>query len=51
MNHFVKLVNFEVKRFWKLFCTLLAVVVVAQIVGAIVTSLQYMGNAKEIMRY
>lgn len=50
MNHFVKLVNFEVKRFWKLFCTLLAVVVVAQIVGAIVTSMQYMGNAKEIMR-
>lgn len=50
MNHYVKLVNFEVKRFWKLFCTLLAVVIVAQIVGAIVTSLNYMNDAKEIMR-
>ena len=39
MNHYIKLVNFEVKRFSKLFLSLVIAVVAAQIFGAIITSL------------
>src|SRR4051812_22546369 len=50
MNHYLKLVNFEVKRFWKLFIALIPIIIVTQIVGEIITSLTYRNNANEIMR-
>lgn len=49
MNHYVKLVNFEVKRFWKLFVTIVIVVGLAQIIGAIINSLSFKNHAKETM--
>ncbi|MER2113351.1 MAG: hypothetical protein ABS960_11720, partial [Solibacillus isronensis] len=49
MNHYIKLVNFEVKRFSKLFLALIIAVVAAQIFGAIITSLHYVSNAETTM--
>lgn len=49
MNHYIKLVNFEVKRFSKLFLSLIVAVVAAQIIGAIITSLHYVSNAEKTM--
>lgn len=49
MNHYIKLVNFEVKRFSKLFLSLIIAVVAAQITGAIITSLHYVDNAEKTM--
>ena len=49
MNHYIKLVNFEVKRFSKFFLSLIVAVVVTQIIGAIVTSLHYVNNAERTM--
>lgn len=49
MNHYVKLVNFEVKRFWKLFVTIVIVVGLAQIIGAIINSLSFKNRAQETM--
>lgn len=50
MNHYLKLVNFEVKRFWKLFIGLITFVIVAQLIGAIITARNYMKYANENMR-
>lgn len=49
MNHYIKLINFEVKRFSKLFLSLIVAVVAAQIIGAIITSLHYVSNAEKTM--
>lgn len=49
MNHYVKLVNFEVKRFSKLFLSLVVAVVVAQIMGAIITAVTYVRTAETRM--
>src|SRR5690606_7320424 len=49
MNHYIKLVNFEVKRFSKLFLTLIIAVIATQITGAIVTSSLYVSNAETTM--
>ncbi|MEK4387077.1 hypothetical protein MKZ25_15030 [Solibacillus sp. FSL W7-1464] len=49
MNHYIKLVNFEVKRFSKIFLALIIGVVAAQIIGAIITSLHYVDNAETTM--
>ena len=49
MNEYIKLVNFEVKRFSKLFYTLVVVVIVAQIIGAFITSSSYMERVKSRM--
>ena len=49
MNHYLKLVNFEVKRFSKFFLSLIVAVIVTQIIGAIVTSLHYVNNAERTM--
>lgn len=50
MNHYLKLVNFEVKRFWKLFIGLIVYVIGMQIIGAIITARNYMKYANETMR-
>lgn len=50
MNHYLKLVNFEVKRFWKFFIVLIPIIIVAQIVGAIITARDYVKYANETMR-
>lgn len=49
MNHYLKIVNFEVKRFWKLFVTIVIVVGLAQIIGAILNSFSFKNGAKETM--
>ncbi|MFL0583335.1 hypothetical protein ACH0B6_12215 [Solibacillus silvestris] len=49
MNHYIKLVNFEVKRFSKFFLSLIVAVVAAQVIGAIVTALHYVSNAETTM--
>ncbi|WP_339172989.1 hypothetical protein MKY51_13740 [Solibacillus sp. FSL R5-0691] len=49
MNHYIKLVNFEVKRFSKLYLSLIIAVVAAQIIGAIITSLHYVSEAEKTM--
>jgi len=49
VNHYIKLVNFEVKRFSKLYLSLIIAVVAAQIIGAIVTSSFYVSNAETTM--
>ncbi|MGN7477468.1 hypothetical protein ACTHOQ_06405 [Solibacillus silvestris] len=49
MNNYIKLVNFEVKRFWKIFATLVIVVALAQMIGAVLNSFSFNSRAKEIM--
>lgn len=49
MKNFVKLLDFELKRFMKIFLTLIGIVIISQIVGVIVESNQFMDMAnKEI---
>lgn len=47
MNRYLKLVNFEINRFAKLFAVLLGITLVAQVVGVIVMSKQYLDRANE----
>lgn len=47
MKSYLKLVNFEINRFAKLFGVLLGITIVAQIVGVIVLSKKYLSFAKE----
>ena len=49
MNDYLKLVNFELKRFSKLFLALVVIVIIAQIVGAFITSWSYMDRVKRMM--
>ena len=49
MNDYLKLVNFEVKRFSKLFLTLIVAVIVAQLIGAFMTSFSYMDRVETTM--
>ena len=50
MNNYLKLVNFEIQRFWKLFVTLITFVVVAQVSGAIIASFSFANEAQSRMQ-
>lgn len=47
MNRFIKLVNFELSRFMKIYLVLIGVTIVAQVAGVIVKANQYMGDANK----
>lgn len=47
MNRFIKLVNFELSRFMKIYLTLIGITIVAQLVGMIVKGKQYMSRANQ----
>lgn len=50
MSNYLKLVNFEVQRFLKIFVALVAAVVTAQIIAVIIDALSYMDRAKTTMQ-
>lgn len=50
MNHYLKLVQFEVQRFFKLFVFLVATVVTAQLIGATISSFSYVNRAQTTMQ-
>ncbi len=50
MNNYIKLVNFEVRRFWKLFVTLITFIIVAQVSGAIIASSSFANEAQSRMQ-
>lgn len=50
MNNYLKLVNFEVKRFLKIFIFLISAVVITQIIGAIISSNAFLDEVKTLMR-
>lgn len=50
MNRYVKLVNFELSRFIKIYIALIAITIVSQLTGVIVLSKKYLENAKQIMQ-
>jgi len=47
MNRFLKLVNFEFTRFWKLYLVLIGVTILFQVVGIIVESQMYLSRANK----
>ncbi|WP_010529266.1 hypothetical protein [Lentibacillus jeotgali] len=47
MNRFVKLVNFELSRFMKVYLTLAALTIIVQVAGVIVKANEYMAKANE----
>jgi len=47
MNRYLKLVNFEISRFIKLYFVLIAITIISQITGAIILSNQYVNKANE----
>ncbi|MEH7224630.1 hypothetical protein V7112_12550 [Bacillus sp. JJ1566] len=47
MNRYLKLVNFEFTRFWKLYLVLVGITVFFQVVGLIVESQLYLGRANK----
>jgi hypothetical protein len=49
MNRFLKLVHFEMNRFWKLYMVLMGVMILSQIIGVIVTSQSYLKNANRVI--
>ncbi|WP_068676287.1 hypothetical protein [Oceanobacillus sp. Castelsardo] len=49
MRNYVKLVDFELKRFMKIYLTLIGIVIISQIVGVIVESNQFMDMANREM--
>ncbi|WP_399631182.1 hypothetical protein [Sporosarcina sp. SG10008] len=49
MNRYLKLVNFEVNRFLKLYLVLLGITILSQIIGVIVQSRAYLNRANELM--
>ncbi|MFJ8513469.1 hypothetical protein [Lysinibacillus xylanilyticus] len=49
MKSFLKLLNFEVNRFFKLYLTLIGLIIVSQFIGAIVVSKGYMNSADQVM--
>lgn len=50
MNNYLKLVNFEIQRFWKLFVALISVIIVAQVIGAIIASSSFVSSAQRTMQ-
>jgi len=49
MKNFFKLLNFEVNRFFKLYLTLIGLIIVSQFIGAIIVSKKYMNGADQVM--
>lgn len=49
MNRYLKLVNFELSRFMKIYLVLIGITIVAQITGVIVTAKKYLGRANEMI--
>ncbi|MFF2793790.1 hypothetical protein [Lysinibacillus xylanilyticus] len=49
MKNFFKLLNFEVNRFFKLYLTLIGLIIVSQFIGAIIVSKRYMNGADQVM--
>lgn len=49
MNRYLKLVNFEFNRFWKLYIVLLGVTILSQIIGVIVESQYYVNRANNLI--
>ena len=49
MKRYLKLVNFEVNRFLKLYLVLLGITILSQIIGVIVESRSYLNRANEFI--
>ncbi|MGE7688351.1 hypothetical protein ACQKMI_03975 [Lysinibacillus sp. NPDC097214] len=49
MKNYLKLLNFEVNRFFKLYLTLIGLIIVSQVIGAIVVSKGYMNGVDQVM--
>jgi hypothetical protein len=49
MDHYLKLVNFEIQRFWKFLVALITLVVVAQIIGAFIDTSTFLDQAQRTM--
>ncbi|MEB2301147.1 hypothetical protein LAV72_16135 [Lysinibacillus xylanilyticus] len=49
MKNYLKLLNFEVNRFFKLYLTLIGLIIVSQFIGAIVVSKGYMNRTDQVM--
>lgn len=49
MKNYLKLTNFELGRFMKIYGVLVAIVIVSQIAGVIVLSKRYLATAQEVM--
>ena len=50
MGNYIKLVNFEIQRFWKFLMTLVVFVVVVQIIGAFVDTSSFLNQAQRTMQ-
>lgn len=49
MKNYLKLLNFEVNRFFKLYLTLIGLIIVSQFIGAVVVSKGYMNDVDQVM--
>ncbi|WP_077324264.1 hypothetical protein [Virgibacillus siamensis] len=49
MNRFVKLVNFELGRFMKIYLVLIGITIIAQVAGVFVTANAYMSRANQVI--
>lgn len=49
MNNYLKLVNFEVSRFFKLYVIIMGLTIVSQLIGVIFVSKFYLENTKRVM--
>ncbi len=49
MKNYLKLVNFEISRFFKLYLILVGLTTVCQFIGAVIVSQVYMRDAKQVM--
>ncbi|MDP1392561.1 hypothetical protein Q8G28_01085 [Lysinibacillus capsici] len=49
MKNYLKLVNFEVNRFFKLYLIIIGLTMLSQLIGAGIISQTYMKNAKQLM--
>ena len=50
MNQYVKLVNFEISRFFKIYVTLIIITILSQTIGVILEANSYVKNAKQMMK-
>ena len=49
MKNYLKLVNFEFNRFFKIYAALIAITAISQVIGMIVMSRNYMSHANQVM--
>ena len=49
MSRYLKLVNFEFNRFWKLFLVLIGITILSQLIGVIVVSRDYVNQANKMI--